>query len=131
MAKQRKPAKRRKPAKQSRAAKDVGKAPDPTVGEADLKRFGAGSHPRLWRCLGARWREVDGAAGFAFSVWAPNARRVSLVGDFCAWDGSRHPMRRLGDSGVFDLFVPGFREGDPPGRFAGLLKRSQSNLIDP
>ena len=93
-------------------AKKKGIGSDPTVDEADLRRFGEGSHPRLWQCLGARWREVDGVAGFAFSVWAPNAQRVSLVGDFCAWDGSRHPMQCLGDSGVFDLFMPGFHAGD-------------------
>ncbi len=83
-----------------------------TLGEADLRRFGEGKHPRLWKCLGARRREIDGASGFAFSVWAPNARGVSLVGDFCGWDGSLHPMRRLGTSGVFDLFMPGFGEGE-------------------
>ena len=102
-------AKQRKVAKPAEAPKGANR---PTVAEDDLSRFGNGSHPRLWRCLGARPQEVDGVAGFAFSVWAPNARRVNLVGDFCAWDGSRHPMRRLGDSGVFDLFVPGFRAGD-------------------
>ena len=84
----------------------------PTVDATDLRRFGEGAHPRLWEFLGARPREIDGADGFAFSVWAPNARQVSLVGDFCDWDGSRHPMRPLGRSGVFDLFVPGFVDGD-------------------
>lgn len=55
--------------------------------------------------------EVDGVAGFAFAVWAPNARRVSLVGDFCLWDGRLLPLRRLGGSGVFEIFVPGLGEG--------------------
>ncbi len=105
MARKRKTTKRAAPRSAESAAR-------PTIGEADLQQFGDGTHRRLWQCLGARWQEVDGVAGFAFSVWAPNARQVSLVGDFCGWDGSRHPMRRLGDSGVFDLFVPGFRAGD-------------------
>ncbi len=105
-------AKKQKKTKRNDAPKKAKSPSLPTISEADLQRFGDGNHPRLWQCLGARWQEVDGVAGFAFSVWAPNARQVSLVGDFCGWDGSRHPMRRLGDAGVFDLFVPGFREGD-------------------
>ncbi len=99
-------------AKKKKAVEQRGADSRPTIDAADLRRFGQGTHPKLWRCLGARWQEVDGVAGFAFSVWAPNAQRVSLVGDFCGWDGSRHPMERLGDSGVFDLFMPGFREGE-------------------
>ena len=83
-----------------------------TLGDTDLYLLGEGTHRQLWRCLGARFQEVDGRAGFAFSVWAPNARRVSVVGDFCDWDGSRHPMAVLGTSGVFDLFLPDLREGE-------------------
>ena len=83
-----------------------------TLGDTDLYLLGEGTHQRLWQCLGARCMEVDGASGFAFSVWAPNAQRVSVVGDFCQWDGSRHPMQRLGGSGVFDLFLPGFGDGE-------------------
>jgi len=83
-----------------------------TLGDTDLYLLGEGTHRQLWRCLGARWQEIDGTAGFAFSVWAPNARRVSVVGDFCDWDGSRHPMTLLGTSGVFDLFLPDLRQGE-------------------
>jgi 1,4-alpha-glucan branching enzyme len=83
----------------------------PTVGEQDLYFFGEGTHRRLWRILGAHPRRVDGVEGVGFAVWAPNARRVSVVGDFNAWDGRRHPMRSLGASGVFELFVPGVRPG--------------------
>ena len=78
----------------------------PTIGELDLHLFGEGTHRRLWRHFGAHVRTHDGATGVAFSVWAPNARRVSVVGDFCGWDGRLYPMRQLGLSGVWELFVP-------------------------
>ncbi|MBI5865149.1 MAG: 1,4-alpha-glucan branching protein GlgB [Planctomycetes bacterium] len=78
----------------------------PTVGELDLHLFNEGSHRRLWEALGARRRTVDGVEGVAFSVWAPNAKRVSVVGEFCNWDGRLFPMRSLGSSGVWELFVP-------------------------
>jgi 1,4-alpha-glucan branching enzyme len=84
----------------------------PTLGELDLHLFGEGRHRQLWRVLGANPREVDGVAGTAFAVWAPNARRVSLVGPFCGWDGRLLPMRQLGASGVFELFVPGIGPGE-------------------
>ena len=79
----------------------------PTVGELDLHLFGEGRHLRLWEKLGAHPRTVDGVAGTAFAVWAPNATRVSVIGSFNEWDGRAHPMRMLGHSGVFELFVPG------------------------
>jgi 1,4-alpha-glucan branching enzyme len=83
----------------------------PSLGELDLHLFGEGRHRRLWEVLGAHPRSVGGVAGTAFAVWAPNARRVSVVGDFCAWDGRLLPMRTLGSSGVFELFVPGVEPG--------------------
>jgi 1,4-alpha-glucan branching enzyme len=83
----------------------------PTVGELDLHLFGEGTHRRLWQCLGARPERRDGEDGVAFAVWAPHARRVSVVGDFCGWDGRLLPMRALGASGVFELFVPGLEPG--------------------
>jgi 1,4-alpha-glucan branching enzyme len=79
----------------------------PTLGDVDLHLFGEGTHRRLWEKLGARQIEIDGEIGVAFAVWAPNAERVSVVGDFCRWDGRLFPMRSLGTSGVFELFVPG------------------------
>ncbi|MEO7996909.1 MAG: 1,4-alpha-glucan branching protein GlgB, partial [Gemmatimonadaceae bacterium] len=79
----------------------------PTVGEIDLHLFGEGRHLRLWEKLGAHPRVMDGVAGTAFAVWAPNATRVSLIGSFNAWDTRVHPMRALGGSGVWELFVPG------------------------
>ncbi|MGH7632341.1 MAG: 1,4-alpha-glucan branching protein GlgB, partial [Gemmatimonadaceae bacterium] len=83
----------------------------PTVGDLDLHLFNEGTHRRLWETLGAHARTVDGVAGTSFAVWAPNARRVSVIGDFNAWDGRVFPMRSLGASGVFELFVPGVRPG--------------------
>ncbi len=83
----------------------------PTLGDLDLHLIGEGRHRRLWEVLGARPMEVDGVAGTRFAVWAPNACRVSVVGDFCAWDGRLLPMVARGDSGVFELFVPGVSAG--------------------
>ena len=83
----------------------------PTVGELDLHLIAEGTHRRLWQVLGAHPRSIDGVEGVAFAVWAPNAVAVHVVGDFCCWDGRALPMRSLGGSGVFELFVPGVREG--------------------
>ena len=83
----------------------------PTVSETDLYLLGEGTHRQLYRALGARVLTRDGVKGTAFSVWAPNARRVSLVGDFCNWDGRLYLMRSLGASGVWELFVPGVVAG--------------------
>ncbi|HET6379528.1 MAG TPA: 1,4-alpha-glucan branching protein GlgB [candidate division Zixibacteria bacterium] len=83
----------------------------PTLGELDLHLIGEGRHERLWEVLGAHPRTVDGTAGVAFAVWAPNARSVRVVGDFNRWDGRLLPMRSLGASGVWELFVPGVGPG--------------------
>ncbi len=83
----------------------------PSAGEMDLYLFGEGNHRKLWQVLGARVCEHGGVSGTAFAVWAPNARRVSVVGDFNRWDGRLMPMRTLGGSGVWELFVPGVSEG--------------------
>ena len=83
----------------------------PTFGDMDLHLVGEGSHRRLWERLGAHPLRIDGEDGVAFAVWAPNARRVSVVGDFCRWDGRLLPMRQLGSSGIFELFVPGIEPG--------------------
>ena len=83
----------------------------PTIGDIDLHLFGEGTHRRLWEKLGAHVRTMDGVEGVSFAVWAPNARRVSVVGDFCGWDGRIFPMRGMGSSGVFELFVPEIKPG--------------------
>jgi len=83
----------------------------PTLGELDLHLALEGRHEHLYERLGAHVREIDGAVGTAFAVWAPNARSVAVVGDFNSWDGRLHPMRSLGSSGIWELFVPGVEEG--------------------
>ncbi len=83
----------------------------PVLGELDLYLVGEGRHEELYERLGAHLVEIDGVAGTAFAVWAPAARSVSVVGDFNSWDGRLHPMRVLGGSGVWELFVPGVGEG--------------------
>jgi 1,4-alpha-glucan branching enzyme len=83
----------------------------PTLGEIDLYLAGEGRHEELYERLGAHIREIDGVPGVAFAVWAPSARSVSVVGDFNSWDGRLHPMRSLGSSGIWELFVPDVPEG--------------------
>ncbi|WRZ90474.1 1,4-alpha-glucan branching enzyme [Streptomyces sp. NBC_01007] len=84
----------------------------PTLGELDLHLLGEGRHEELWRALGAEPMEQQGVAGTRFTVWAPNARGVRLAGGFNFWDGTGHPMRSLGSSGVWELFVPAIGEGE-------------------
>ncbi|MEW9854609.1 1,4-alpha-glucan branching protein GlgB [Novosphingobium sp. M1R2S20] len=76
------------------------------VSDLDLHLFNEGRHWQLGRAMGAQPRTLDGVEGVAFSVWAPNARRVSVIGDFNNWDGRRHPMRVRYGAGVWELFVP-------------------------
>jgi 1,4-alpha-glucan branching enzyme len=83
----------------------------PTLGESDLFLFGKGDERRVYDKLGAQLRMIDGLPGTSFAVWAPNAQRVSVVGDFNGWDGLCHPMRPLGSSGVWEIFIPGLGEG--------------------
>src|SRR5437867_8561722 len=83
----------------------------PTVSETDLYLFGQGNERRIYEKLGSQRRVLDGVRGTSFAVWAPNARRVSVVGDFNGWDGRSHAMRHLGPSGVWELFIPGVGEG--------------------
>ena len=81
------------------------------LGEVDLHLFSEGQHWQLYEKLGAHLREVDGVAGTSFHVWAPNAQRVSVVGEFNGWDGRRNPMRKLLGCGVWEIFMPGVEEG--------------------
>jgi len=83
----------------------------PSLGDLDLHLIGEGTHRELWRRLGARVMEHQGVSGVAFAVWAPNARGVSLVSDANGWDARAQPMRSLGSSGVWELFVPGIGAG--------------------
>ena len=84
----------------------------PLLGEMDLYLFAEGNHRDLSTCLGAQVMSVDGVPGVRFAVWAPNARRVSVVGDFNIWDGRRHPMRLRHPSGVWELFIPRLEAGE-------------------
>ena len=83
----------------------------PTLSESDLFLFGKGEEQRIYEKLGAQLRTIDGVPGASFAVWAPNAQRVSVVGDFNKWDGRLHQLRSLGSSGVWEIFVPGIGEG--------------------
>lgn len=83
----------------------------PVLGDLDLHLISEGTHHRLWKALGAHVLVHEKTEGTHFSVWAPNARRVSVVGDFNHWDGRRHPMRCRGQSGVWEIFLPGVGEG--------------------
>lgn len=83
----------------------------PTLGDLDLHLLGEGTHRRLWQVLGSHVRTHEGVRGVSFAVWAPTARRVSVVGDFCRWNGLAYPMRRLAESGIFELFIPGLAAG--------------------
>jgi 1,4-alpha-glucan branching enzyme len=83
----------------------------PQIGDFDLHLFGEGRHWHAYRFLGAHPRTVDGVAGVLFAVWAPNAIRASVVGDFNAWDGRAHTMRVRGGSGVWELFIPELASG--------------------
>ena len=83
----------------------------PTLSEGDLYLFGKGDERRIYDKLGSQLRTIDGVAGASFAVWAPNAQRVSVVGDFNNWDGRYHQMRSLGSSGVWEIFIPGVAEG--------------------
>ena len=83
----------------------------PILGEMDEYLLGEGTHRRLWQVLGAHEIDHEGARGTHFAVWAPNAERVSVVGDFNVWDGRRHPMRKRGATGVWEIFIPGLGEG--------------------
>jgi 1,4-alpha-glucan branching enzyme len=84
----------------------------PILGDTDLWLLAEGTHYRPYEKLGARLAHIDGVAGVNFAVWAPNARRVSVVGSFNNWDGRRHTMRSRGPSGVWEIFIPQLTAGD-------------------
>ena len=79
----------------------------PVLSDFDLHLFKEGRHLHVYNVLGAHVVEVDGISGVRFATWAPNAERVSVIGDFNRWDGRYHPMRSRGDSGVWEIFIPG------------------------
>ncbi len=83
----------------------------PVLGSADLWLLAEGTHQRPFEALGAHPQVLDQVAGTAFAVWAPNAERVSVTGDFNAWDGRRHPMRLRPEAGIWEIFLPGVAAG--------------------
>lgn len=85
---------------------------EPILTKKDTEKFKAGIHYTIYDCLGAHPTQVNGVKGVHFAVWAPNAVRVSVVGDFNNWDGRTHQMQRLWDSGIFELFIPDVKAGE-------------------
>ena len=83
----------------------------PQLSEFDLHLFGEGRHRQLYKVLGAHEHTVEGIRGVLFATWAPNAERISVIGDFNQWDGRCHPMRSRGGSGVWELFIPELQAG--------------------
>nr|MCR4923304.1 1,4-alpha-glucan branching protein GlgB [Lachnospiraceae bacterium] len=84
---------------------------DSLISKDDIKRFNAGIHYEIYKVLGAHVIEYGGVKGTEFAVWAPNALRVSVVGDFNGWDGRVHQMRKIEEAGIFELFIPGVFDG--------------------
>src|SRR4051794_33552587 len=81
------------------------------ISDFDLHLFSEGTHYRAWDKLGSHCLTIDGIQGVHFAVWAPNAQRVSVIGDFNRWDGRTHVMRNLVPSGVWEIFIPELRDG--------------------
>lgn len=98
----------------------------PTFGEMDQYLLSRGVHYQLYKVLGARLTEHHGCKGTKFAVWAPSAKRVSLVGDFNHWDGRVNPMRTVGYAGVWEIFVPGLSEGE---KYKFEIKTQEGNLL--
>ena len=96
------------------------------VGDYDLYLLGEGTHTRIYDRLGAHAMTIGSTAGVHFAVWAPNAARVSVVGDFNSWDGRVHPMRVLGASGIWEIFLPAARLGD---RYKFELRTRQGEIL--
>ena len=121
---------------------------EPVIDPIDISLFNEGEHYEIYEKLGAHPMTVDGVDGVLFAVWAPNADRVSVVGDFNKWDGSRHPMRKIDYSGIFELFIPGkftgeiykyeicaksgkvFMKSDPYGFSGELRPANASRIVD-
>jgi 1,4-alpha-glucan branching enzyme len=82
----------------------------PILGELDMHLYKVGNHYEIYEKLGAHLSQINGHPGVRFAVWAPNAQRVSVVGDFNNWDGRAHPMRKRTEAGIWEIFIPGVGE---------------------
>jgi 1,4-alpha-glucan branching enzyme len=98
----------------------------PTLSDVDEHLFAEGRHERIYEKLGAHVRELEGVRGTSFAVWAPAARSVSVVGDFNSWDGRLNPMRVLGSSGIWELFVP---DAGPGARYKYEVRAQNGDLL--
>jgi len=103
----------------------------PTLGSLDLHLISEGRHERLWEVLGANLKsyasELGEITGTAFAVWAPNAEGVSVVGDFCGWNAAQYPMRSLGSTGIWEVFIPGVGAGE---RYKFAIQTKDGHRID-
>lgn len=99
----------------------------PTVSDYDKYLFGAGNHYEIYNKLGANICEINGTEGVSFAVWAPNAKSVSVIGSFNYWDGRSAQMRMLGNSGIWEIFIPGAAEFD---RYKFRIKDRNNNVTD-
>ena len=103
----------------------------PTLGSLDLHLISEGRHERLWDVLGANLKtyasELGEITGTAFAVWAPNAEGVSVVGDFCGWNAAQYPMRSLGSTGIWEVFIPGVGAGE---RYKFAIQTKEGHRID-
>ena len=98
----------------------------PTLGDIDIYLFGEGNHHSMYKKLGAHVAEQDGIKGVSFAVWAPNAKRVSVVGDFNGWDGRTHVMRNHPSCGMWDIFVPNLEVGE---KYKFEIKTQDNNIL--
>lgn len=121
---------------------------EPVISDLDRYLFAQGTHYEIYKKLGAHKMTINGVSGVLFAVWAPNAKRVSVVGDFCGWDGRIFPMRNLNCSGIYELFIPGLeintkykfeiktqedfilKKSDPYGNYAELRPNTASVVAD-
>ena len=103
----------------------------PTLGSLDLHLISEGRHERLWEVLGANIKtypsELGSITGTAFAVWAPNAEGVSVVGGFCGWNAAQYPMRSLGSTGIWEVFIPGVGAGE---RYKFAIHTKDGHRID-
>lgn len=100
---------------------------EPVISDLDSYLFSQGTHYQIYDKLGAHLMELNGIEGVLFAVWAPNAARVSVIGDFCGWDGRILPMRAIKESGIFELFVPGLQEYE---RYKFELKTKEGMIVE-